>query len=101
MSSADSSSTLLADPSNNADGDRLEVWRKRLANLRINPNRLEYLDNGKIIASGGFGHVRRAILKPLPHGDITDSEVRVAVKTLHMPVAVDFDAERLEKVCVV
>ncbi|KAG8945869.1 hypothetical protein FRC04_012229 [Tulasnella sp. 424] len=96
MSSADPCSALLANPSNNADRDLLEVWRKRLANFRINPDRLEYLDNGKIIASGGFGHVRRAILKPLPQGDITGSEVRVAVKMLHMPVAVDFDAERLE-----
>lgn len=83
----------------------LEFWRQRLIEFRIDPSQLSYANKGKIVASGGYGCVRRAILlpqisktddNPEAHGRTAiTSETAVAVKSLQAHG--DIDLERFEK----
>ncbi|KAG9018098.1 hypothetical protein FRB90_012287 [Tulasnella sp. 427] len=77
-------------------------WRRRIAAFRINPEQLTYVDEGKVVASGGFGQVRKATyasdVAPLDAGEEPAglaADVTVAVKTLQIHMKVD--KERLEK----
>ncbi|KAG9023569.1 hypothetical protein FS837_005717, partial [Tulasnella sp. UAMH 9824] len=84
----------------------LESWRQRLITFRIDPSQLSYPNKGKVVASGGYGCVRRAILlpqvsktdgNPEAHGWPTiASETVVAVKSLQAHG--DIDLERFEKI---
>lgn len=84
----------------------LKFWRQRLITFRIDPSQLSYANKGKIVASGGYGCVRKAILlpqvsqtngNPEAHGWPTiASETAVAVKSLQAHG--DIDLERFEKV---
>ncbi|KAG9009032.1 hypothetical protein FRB90_008630 [Tulasnella sp. 427] len=80
----------------------LPNWRRRIAAFRINPEQLTYVDEGKVVASGGFGQVRKATyasdVAPVDTGEEPASraaDVSVAVKTLQIHMKVD--KERLEK----
>ncbi|KAG9018101.1 hypothetical protein FRB90_012290 [Tulasnella sp. 427] len=82
------------------DSDSLEFWRQRLATFRINRSQLTYANQGKIIASGGFGNVRKATLCRFTQLDAGASRyntpaVAVAVKALQAHG--DIDVDRLER----
>ncbi|KAG8902596.1 hypothetical protein FRC00_013757 [Tulasnella sp. 408] len=81
-------------------------WRQRLKTFRIDPSQLSYANKGKVVASGGYGSVRRAILLPqisktdgnpdAQAGQTITLETAVAVKSLQAHG--DIDLERFEKV---
>ncbi|KAG9009033.1 hypothetical protein FRB90_008631 [Tulasnella sp. 427] len=83
-----------------SDDTLLETWRQRIAPFRISLDHLVYADEGKVVASGGFGQVRKATyprdMDPVVATLKAPIEgVKVAVKTLQVHVEVNED--RLEK----
>ncbi|KAG9041897.1 hypothetical protein FS837_011614 [Tulasnella sp. UAMH 9824] len=76
-----------------------------MAAFRIHPGQLSYIDHGKVVASGGFGQVKKAVYTSRTrHQSSAVSpttpnskapRITVAVKTLQIHVEVD--KERLEK----
>ncbi|KIO23706.1 hypothetical protein M407DRAFT_26836 [Tulasnella calospora MUT 4182] len=97
----------MVDTAEHKDGCSLDLWRQRLVTFRINPSQLSYENKGKVVASGGFGCVRKATLLPSPQirrtggrherhrvPAITSQSV-VAVKSLQAHG--DIDLERFEK----
>ncbi|KAG9018102.1 hypothetical protein FRB90_012291, partial [Tulasnella sp. 427] len=83
------------------DSDRLEFWRQRLTVFRIDRSQLSYENDGKVIAAGGFGCVRKAILQrstcafQTTGNSSREPEGQVAVKALQ--TYGDIDIDRLER----
>ncbi|KAG8915671.1 hypothetical protein FRC00_001537 [Tulasnella sp. 408] len=83
----------------------LEAWRQRIAAFRIHPSQLSYIDYGKVVASGGFGQVKKAVYTKRTRNrssavsptapNSKAAGITVAVKTLQIHMEVD--KERLEK----
>lgn len=85
-----------------------KFWRQRLLPLRIDPAQLSYANNRKVVASGGFGSIRKAtfISSVLLHStgnhhkqhSGSDSKVGMAVAVKSLQAHGDIDSERFEKV---
>lgn len=90
---------------NELEETSLETWRQRIAAFRINPDQLSYLEDGRAVASGGFGEVKKAIynrrtsnrtaVKTPTTPNTSTRGLTVAVKSLKTYTKVN--PERLEK----